>query len=92
MFNVNILIEGRVQGIGYRYFVKKTAESMKISGNVFNNYDGTVEINIFINTKQELEEFVQSIKSNHPMASIKNARVEIINLNPPEKEGFDIIE
>ena len=39
-----IKIQGRVQGVGYRYFCKSCADCLNISGWVRNSIDGTVEL------------------------------------------------
>ncbi len=39
-----IEVTGRVQGVGYRAFVLRVAESMEIKGFVKNQYDGSVLI------------------------------------------------
>lgn len=39
-----IEVSGRVQGVGYRAFVLRLAESMEIKGFVKNQYDGSVLI------------------------------------------------
>src|SRR5205085_1961781 len=38
------LVRGRVQGVGFRWFVEREAHILKIAGWVRNNSDGTVEI------------------------------------------------
>lgn len=40
---IHLLVSGRVQGVGFRYFVKKTADEHRISGWVRNLRDGQVE-------------------------------------------------
>lgn len=42
--NVHILVEGRVQGVGFRYFVKNVANELRITGWVRNRFDDRVEI------------------------------------------------
>jgi acylphosphatase len=37
-------IRGRVQGVGFRYFVQQSAEALGIRGWVRNNDDGSVEV------------------------------------------------
>ncbi len=44
MKRVRIIVDGRVQGIGFRYYVSKKAREHDIKGYVRNMYDGRVEI------------------------------------------------
>ena len=39
----HVIISGRVQGVGFRYFTKKSAESLGVSGWVKNLRSGEVE-------------------------------------------------
>ena len=39
-----LVVSGRVQGVGFRYFVLRAAEPLGITGYVRNLRDGTVEI------------------------------------------------
>jgi acylphosphatase len=41
---LHAIIEGRVQGVGFRYFVLDTANELGITGWVRNRYDQTVEV------------------------------------------------
>jgi acylphosphatase len=38
------VVRGRVQGVGFRWFVEREAHLLQISGWVRNNPDGTVEV------------------------------------------------
>jgi acylphosphatase len=38
------LVRGRVQGVGFRWFVEREAHILAIAGWVRNNHDGSVEI------------------------------------------------
>ena len=38
------LVQGRVQGVGYRYFVQREADALGLTGLVRNLPDGTVEV------------------------------------------------
>lgn len=40
---LHALVRGRVQGVGFRYFVRKAAEERRLSGWVRNLSDGRVE-------------------------------------------------
>ena len=39
----HVMIRGRVQGVGYRYFVEREAQSRDLEGWVRNRRDGSVE-------------------------------------------------
>jgi len=43
MNKVHLLISGQVQGVGYRYWVKQQFKELGLSGEAWNNPDGTVE-------------------------------------------------
>ena len=38
------IVRGRVQGVGFRWFVEREARTLSISGWVRNNVDGSVEV------------------------------------------------
>jgi len=38
------LVRGRVQGVGFRWFVEREAHMLKVAGWVRNNHDGSVEV------------------------------------------------
>jgi acylphosphatase len=42
--SLHAIVEGHVQGVGFRYFVKEKAESLSLKGWVRNRYDGSVEL------------------------------------------------
>ena len=43
-FRLHALITGMVQGVGYRFFVLKSAEELGLAGWVRNRWDGRVEV------------------------------------------------
>ena len=44
MSRVVAVVSGRVQGVGYRYFVRGRAETAGLAGSARNQPDGTVEV------------------------------------------------
>ena len=47
------LIRGRVQGVGFRWFIEREAQLLGIAGWVRNNADGTVEV-LAMGTRDQL--------------------------------------
>lgn len=41
---LHAIVEGRVQGVGFRYFVQEVAEVLELTGWVRNRWDGSVEV------------------------------------------------
>jgi len=56
-------VSGRVQGVGYRYFVRDAALRRGIRGWVRNNPDGTVSL-VAAGERGELEEFLEEIRAD----------------------------
>lgn len=81
---LRIIIEGIVQGVGFRPFIYREAKSRGLVGYVLNTSD-VVKIEVQ-GDKNNLNEFILSIKSNHPSASKIN-KIEITEI--PLKEEYD---
>jgi acylphosphatase len=47
------LVRGRVQGVGFRWFVEREAQTLGIAGWVRNNADSTVEV-LAMGTREQL--------------------------------------
>ena len=55
--HLTISVNGRVQGVGFRYHTKKMAEKLGINGTVQNEADGTVRIEAE-GTQEQLQNFL----------------------------------
>ncbi len=56
LFSYRYLVRGRVQGVGFRYFVQSIALNLGIEGYVRNLDSGHVEV-YAVGTKPQLDEF-----------------------------------
>jgi len=72
-----LVLEGRVQGVGYRYFVWHKAEEFQISGWVRNTPEGKVEIEAEGET-QNLAAFIDWIKIGPSRAIIRSFSISEI--------------
>ena len=57
---IHALVRGAVQGVGFRYFVLKTARAAELTGFVKNLRDGCVEI-LAEGPREELERFAEDV-------------------------------
>ncbi len=60
---MRIVYSGNVQGVGFRYTAKRTAEGYEVTGVVRNLPDGRVEL-VAEGARAELEAFRQGIREN----------------------------
>ena len=60
---MQVFYSGRVQGVGFRYSVRKVANEFEVTGSVRNLMDGRVELVAEGNT-DELEAFRQGIRES----------------------------
>ena len=82
------LVRGRVQGVGFRWFVEREAHMLKISGWVRNNPDGTVEL-FAQGTREQLSGLHQRLREG-PRAS-RVDEVEVTEADPtPGLTAFQI--
>lgn len=81
LISKKITVKGKVQGIGFRWFVRDLAEELGVLGYVKNNIDGTVDIVVEVEDEKILEKFIQRVKTEHPYAVITDINVEEIQPN-----------
>ena len=70
-----IVISGRVQGVGYRFFVLEEAERLGICGWVRNLSDGRVEAEVE-GSETTLGEFVKRLEVGPRLSHVANVVVE----------------
>ncbi len=62
-------VSGRVQGVGFRYFVERVAYELGLRGYVRNLADGRVEV-YAIGTPEQLDELKKQLWEGPPMARV----------------------
>ena len=73
-----VIYSGRVQGVGFRYAVKRLAGGYEVTGWVRNLPDGRVELQAMAADLDELEAFLQGILDSSLGGNIKAAEAKDI--------------
>ena len=84
----DIIVNGLVQGVGFRYFVIKHASRLKLNGYVQNLFTGEV-LTVVEGEKLNIEELYKLIKLGPSHAHVKNARIDWSEYKN-EFEGFEV--
>jgi acylphosphatase len=69
MKRFHLVIHGRVQGVGFRYFTQREALKRQLTGWVRNNDDGTVELEIQGN-EEAIRLFIDTIREGTLFAKV----------------------
>lgn len=70
---------GRVQGVGFRYFVERTARRFRLQGWVKNCRDGSVEA---FAQGEQLDHFEAELRQGPAMSYVERVQVIIEDPNP----------
>jgi acylphosphatase len=83
-----IEVSGRVQGVGYRYYVRDCAEELGLTGWVRNSPLRMVEIEVQGND-EDVESFCRKLREGPPLARVKDIEISEMNILSSEPD-FDI--
>lgn len=85
---VRVRIEGRVQGVGYRYWAERVAGELALSGWVRNRRDGAVEA-LFSGRAGDIAEMLRRCREGPPSAQVTS--VTILEEGGAAPSGFDVL-
>jgi acylphosphatase len=87
MTTIKLQLFGKVQGVGMRFYVSRTASQYNLNGYVKNKSDGSVEC-VLQGSKTVIEAMIHHIQEKHPgtINRIKKSEVE----EPKEYRKFSI--
>lgn len=85
----HLRIEGRVQGVGYRYEMQAKATQLGLSGWVRNRYDDSVEAVVCSNTMADIDQIISWARRGPRLANV--TRVVVSETEIPYREGFVIL-
>ena len=90
MKKVIITVQGRVQGVGFRYHTKLMADKVGVKGTAENQIDGSVLIKVSAST-DKIDSFIDSIENNRPTFSRIDSIHIVENNDLPEFSSFKVI-
>ncbi len=82
---LHFLIRGRVQGVGFRWFVQREASELELRGWVRNTEDGDLEV-VAAGTPEDLHELRTSLRRGPRGARVDN----LIEHHLDESEAADL--
>ncbi|RYL91547.1 acylphosphatase [Sporolactobacillus sp. THM7-4] len=74
MKSAHLIVQGRVQAVGFRYFAWQSAKSLRVNGWVRNRMDGSVEI-VAEGPEERVNHFIQVIKKGNRFSRVENMDV-----------------
>ena len=74
---VKVRIFGKVQGVGFRYFLYENAKKLNIKGYAKNLEDGSLEA-VFEGKEEEIEKMIELSKIGPKLAKVESVEIEEI--------------
>lgn len=78
-------VRGRVQGVGFRYSSLNEARSLRLSGWVRNESDGSVSVRVE-GEQSAVDQFISWLQTGPSFSSVDN--VTVSDLNPDDSLGI----
>ena len=89
ILTVIMVIIGKVQGVGFRYFVLRQAQELGIRGWVNNKPNGDVKV-LAQGEKADLEQFFAKVKEGPSFSRVDDVNLKWVN-EGEQYFGFEII-
>jgi acylphosphatase len=82
-----VVVRGHVQGVGFRYSVRRVAQQRDVAGWVANRADGTVEA-VFEGEQDAVERLVELCREGPHGAQVES--VDVTEEEPESLSGFGV--
>ena len=84
------VIRGRVQGVGFRYYVMRNAQDLGVRGSVRNRSDGAVEAILQAAAPGLLDQLIDRLREGPRAARVEEVVCDTIVDGSKEYEGFEL--
>jgi acylphosphatase len=85
---VDVWISGRVQMVGFRYFIKMHAHLVRVAGSIENLSGGRVHA-VFEGNEKQIDKMLKICKAGSPLSKVK--KVKTTFSKPINITGFKIV-
>ncbi|MBN1127923.1 MAG: acylphosphatase [Chitinispirillaceae bacterium] len=85
---IHACVTGRVQGVGFRYYARDMAFKARLTGWVWNMFDGGVELEAQ-GPEEHVASFLRDIRTGPPLSHVSDVQVNELPVKEDEK-GFEI--
>jgi acylphosphatase len=84
------VVSGRVQGVGFRWFVRRNAQDLGVRGTVRNRGDGAVEVVLQADDPSVVQTLVDRIRRGPPASRVAEVACEPVPV-AGRLEGFEVV-
>ena len=77
--SAHVLVSGRVQGVGFRWFARREAEALALTGWARNRREGTVELEV-CGPRERIERLVARLREGPPASGVTEVAVHWLPL------------
>ena len=84
---IHVIVEGRVQGVGYRAFVEHEARLRGLRGWVRNRSDGSVEA-VFAGDEEEIQSMIVACHRGPRLSNVRAVRTQA--QTPGDWKAFEV--
>lgn len=84
------VVRGRVQGVGFRWFVTRNAADLGVRGTVRNRADGAVEVVLQAEDAEPVVALVERIRSGPPGSRVQAVECELVG-DEPRYDSFQVV-
>lgn len=91
MHALHVVVEGRVQGVGFRWFVRQEARRLGVAGWVRNLPDGSVELTVG-GEMAAARRLIEYVRVGPESADVRDVRVAEVQLDDQLPYPFSVLK